>query len=258
MSHGICHLSVIPVRAENAHRSEQISQLLFGETFTIIEELNDWLRIRCACDGYEGFIQRSQSSNLSLIEFNELERNKPFLCYDLVQVLVNHQSITSILLGSRLPWFRSGACRIGTHNFNFEGSARQPDIQLFNGRTVVENAFMYLNAPYLWGGRSPFGIDCSGLSQMAFKLSGIQLKRDAWMQAENGETIHLLDETQPGDLAFFDNAEGKITHVGILTAKNRIIHASGQVRVDSIDHQGIFNTDLRKYTHNLRLIKRIS
>ncbi len=256
MSYGICPLSIIPVRAEPAHRSEQISQVLFGETFTITDQVQEWLKVRLSFDGYEGWIQQSQHHPLSLSNFNELQKGKSILSYDLVQLLINHQSITSILLGSQLPWFHSGNCRIGNNNYSFEGNARQADIAA-SGKTVVENAYMYLNAPYLWGGRGPFGIDCSGLTQMAYKLSGLPLKRDAWMQAEQGADVHLLDETQTGDLAFFDNEEGKIIHVGILTAKNKIIHSSGQVRVDSIDHHGIFNAELRKYTHNLRLIKRI-
>jgi cell wall-associated NlpC family hydrolase len=256
MSYGICPLSLIPVRIEPAHRSEQVSQLLFGETFTVIEAHADWLRIRCSLDDYEGWIQRVQSFELTLTEFTELQKQKSFLNYDLVQILINHQSITSVLLGSQLPWYRSGSCRIGNTAYTFEGNARQPD-SLVTGKTVVENAYMYLNAPYLWGGRSPFGIDCSGLTQMAYKLCGVPLKRDAWMQAEMGQTVHLLDETQPGDLAFFDNEEGRIIHVGILTAKNRIIHASGQVRIDSIDHYGIFNAEARRYTHNMRIIKRL-
>ncbi|MBL7923980.1 MAG: C40 family peptidase, partial [Bacteroidia bacterium] len=247
MNYGICSLSVIPVRAEAAHRSEQVSQLLFGETFSILEEQGEWLRVRITFDDYEGWIQKSQHAALSLTEYNELQRSRPFLSFDLVQILINHQSITSVLLGSVLPWYRSGHCRIGNINYNFEGNARQAE-NSGSGKFVVENAYMYLNAPYLWGGRSPFGIDCSGLTQMAYKLSGVSLKRDAWMQAEQGQTIHLLDETQTGDLAFFDNEEGRIIHVGILTSKNRIIHASGQVRLDSIDHHGIFNTDLKKYT----------
>lgn len=256
MSYGICPLSLIPVRLEPSHRSEQVSQLLFGETFTVLETQQEWLRIRQRFDAYEGWIQRVQSTELSLTEFNELQKQPSFLNYDLVQILVNHQSITSVLLGSELPWFRSGSCRIGNTAYTFEGNARIPD-SLITGKMVVENAYMYLNAPYLWGGRSPFGIDCSGLSQMAYKLCGVSLRRDAWMQAEMGQTIHLLDEAQPGDLAFFDNEEGKIIHVGILTAKNRIIHASGQVRIDSIDHHGIFHTEVRRYTHNLRIVKRM-
>jgi gamma-D-glutamyl-L-lysine dipeptidyl-peptidase len=114
-----------------------------------------------------------------------------------------------------------------------------------------------LNSPYLWGGKTPFGIDCSGFTQMAYKLAGIKLRRDAWQQAEQGHTINLLEETEPGDLAFFDNDEGNIVHVGIILRDHKIIHAAGKVRIDSIDHYGINNKELKKYTHKLRLIKRM-
>jgi hypothetical protein len=247
---------MLSVRAESSHRSEQVTQLLFGETYTVKEQFQDWIRICISDDDYEGWIPVSGHQEIGLTDHTELTKQKPFLCYDLVQVLVNHQSVVSILLGSNLPWYRSGHLRIGSVSYTFEGNVRQPDNQV-SSRNIVENAYMYLNAPYMWGGRGPFGIDCSGLTQMTFKLCGINLRRDAWMQAEGGQTIHLLDESQAGDLAFFDNEEGRITHVGILTSKNRIIHASGKVRIDSIDHHGIFNQELRRYTHNLRLIKRI-
>jgi len=257
MQHGICHLSIIPVRSDKSHRSEQVSQLLFGETFEVIDKSGDFLKIITSHDQYQGFIQQSQSLPLSLTDYNELQNGEQALCFDLVQLLVNKQQITSIVLGSLLPWFNSRTCRMGDQEFSFEGHSKCPDQSKATGKSIVENAYMYLNAPYLWGGRSPFGIDCSGLSQMAFRLSGINIKRDAWMQAESGENVHLLDESQEGDLAFFDNEEGRITHVGIMVSKNRIIHASGQVRIDAIDHQGIFNLDTKKYSHRLRLLKRI-
>lgn len=256
MTYGICHLSIVPVRSEPAHRSEMVSQLLFGEHFSIITTENDWLKIHCSFDEYEGWIHKSQQQEITVTDHQELQRANHFLSYDLVQILLNHQSIYSVVLGSTLPWYRSGSCRIASHNFTFEGNARQPSTAV-SGKMVIENAFMYLNAPYLWGGRSPFGIDCSGFTQMVYKLCGFKLKRDAWMQAELGQTIHLLDEAQPGDLAFFDNEEGRITHTGIIISRNRIIHASGQVRTDSLDHHGIFNNASKKYTHNLRLIKRV-
>lgn len=256
MTHGIAGLSVINVRIEPSHRSETVTQLLFGETMEILESQNDWIRIRCAYDGYEGWMLQSQQMPLSLAEFQELNRIKSHLCFDLVQIMVNQNSIYSIVLGSNLPWFWGNTCRIGNNNYVFDGNAKLPD-HSSGSQVIVENAFMYLNTPYLWGGRSPFGIDCSGFTQMVFKLSGLKLKRDAWMQSEQGDNINLLDEARPGDLAFFDNEEGRITHVGILTAKNKIIHASGKVRLDNIDHQGIYNNDTRKYTHSLRLIRRV-
>lgn len=256
MAYGICNLSIVPIRQEPAHRSEQASQLLFGETFTITDQQNEWIKILTSYDEYEGWIQRAQFLPLELTAFNELQKTPSYFCYDLVQILINHQQLFTIVLGSTLPLYRANSCRLGETDFTFEGNARLPENNISTS-IVLENAFMYLNAPYLWGGRSPFGIDCSGFTQMVFKLSGIKLKRDAWMQAEQGTPVHLLDESQPGDLAFFDNEEGKIIHVGILTAKNRIIHSSGKVRIDSIDHHGIFNQETKRYSHNLRLIKRI-
>ncbi len=256
MSYGICNLSIVPVRLEAAHRSEQVTQLLFGESFQMIDKQNDWLKIRLAYDDYEGWIHKTQQEEIGLTDYIELQKASDFLCYDLVQLLLNHQIIYSIVLGSTLPWYRAGSCRILNNSFIFDGNARHPDLSL-GSKTVVENAYMYMNAPYLWGGRSPFGIDCSGFTQMVYKLCGVKLKRDAWMQAEQGQQVHLLDESQSGDLAFFDNEEGRIIHVGILVAKNKIIHAHGKVRVDNVDHHGIFNVDTKKYTHNLRMIKRM-
>ena len=125
-------------------------------------------------------------------------------------------------------------------------------------KKLIENALMYLNAPYLWGGRSPLGIDCSGFTQMVYRLQGINLPRDAYQQAEVGTTLSFIEESDPGDLAFFDNNEGKITHVGIILEENHIIHASGKVRIDRIDQQGIFNTEIGTHTHKLRLIKSIT
>mgnify|MGYP003978580471 FL=1 len=122
---------------------------------------------------------------------------------------------------------------------------------------ITENAMMYLNSPYLWGGRTPFGIDCSGFTQMVYRLQGIDLPRDAYQQAEVGTTLSFVEESEAGDLAFFDNAEGKVIHVGIILDNNHIIHASGKVRIDRIDQQGIFNKEEGKHTHKLRLIKSI-
>ena len=116
---------------------------------------------------------------------------------------------------------------------------------------------MYLNAPYLWGGKTPFGIDCSGFTQMVYKLNGFALPRDAYQQAEIGETLSFVEEAEPGDLAFFDDDEGNIIHVGMVLEQGTIIHASGKVRIDALDHQGIYNKELKNYSHKLRLIKKI-
>jgi cell wall-associated NlpC family hydrolase len=138
--------------------------------------------------------------------------------------------------------------------YKFTGNSTQGFSQK---KFLIENALIYLNAPYLWGGRSPFGIDCSGFTQLVYRLQGIKLPRDAYQQAEVGNTLSFIEESEEGDLAFFDNTEGKIIHVGIIMKNNYIIHASGKVRIDRIDQQGIFNSSLKTHTHKLRLIKSI-
>lgn len=254
--YGITPLSIVPVRAEPSHRSEMVTQLLFGEHFEILEQQTEWVRIKIAYDNYEGWVAAQQIAELDIKDFSFLQKTGSFLSCDLVQLLMAEPNIYSIVIGSTLPFFENGWCRINERKFKFDGNAKFPD-KHSGSNLLIENAFMYLNAPYLWGGRSPFGIDCSGFTQMVYKLAGYKLLRDAYLQAEQGYIVNLLEEAQNGDLAFFDNEEGKIVHVGIIAPQQKIIHASGKVRVDSLDHHGIFNVDTKKYSHNLRMIKRI-
>src|SRR5690606_26313776 len=105
-------------------------------------------------------------------------------------------------------------------------------------------------------GRTNFGIDCSGFSQIAFKMQGVKINRDASQQAEQGTAVDLLTEAKAGDSSSEHNEEGRITQVGIMLNNNQIIHASGRVKIDMIDDQGIFSSDLKKYSHKLRFIRR--
>lgn len=232
-----------------------VSQILFGEHFEIIESSKEWCKIQLAYDQYVGWISRSQFETISLQEYNLLNNEQACVSFDLVQIMLQENSVFSIVIGSTLPHFKDHTCRLGATAYRFEGTVRCPE-KLLTTKGIIENAYMYMHSPYLWGGRSPFGIDCSGFTQMVYKLAGIKLKRDAWQQSEQGSLIHLVDESRQGDLAFFDNEAGHITHVGIILQNSQIIHASGKVRIDSIDHHGIYNSEIKKYTHNLRLIKR--
>ena len=162
-------------------------------------------------------------------------------------VSTKDKQILSIVLGSSLN-------ALDLLNHEFEGSRTQ---EKFAKENLISTALLYLNTPYLWGGKTPFGIDCSGFTQMVYKLNGYALKRDASQQVDQGEALSFIEESEPGDLAFFDNTEGEITHVGIIMKDNYIIHAHGKVRIDRLDHTGLFNMQSNTHTHDLRVIKRI-
>lgn len=249
MQYGICPLSIIPVRAEPNDRSEMVSQLIYGDSFEVLETKKSWLKIRISFDQYEGWVDAKQT--LEIKEEDWLAINQlPFYCSnDLVEFVTSadHQLIP-ICLGSNLS-----GLKLFHHVFDGESS----NAIHFNKQKVAKTAFLYLNAPYLWGGKSPFGIDCSGFTQMVYRICGFTLQRDASLQAKQGEVLSFLQESEIGDLAFFDNEEGKIIHVGIILNNNRIIHAHGKVRIDLLDHTGIFNVETKMYSHKLRVVKSI-
>jgi hypothetical protein len=250
---GICNLAIIPLRFEPNDRSEIVSQVLFGEHFEVIEQLKQWSRVKLQYDAYEGWIDSKQFQIISETNYNQLSQDAIILNSDLIEyITAPNDLLMPIPLGASLSFLNYGDVNI--NNYDFEGtkiSGMKPKSNLIN------TAFMYLNAPYLWGGKTPFGIDCSGFTQMVYKLNGYKLFRDASQQAAEGEALSFIEESEPGDLAFFDNEEGKIIHVGIIMENNYIIHASGKVRIDRLDHLGIYNAEINRHTHKLRVIKKI-
>lgn len=270
MQYDIGDLSVVPVRKEPSDKSEMVTQLLFGETFRITENKKKWLKITITQDDYVGWIDEKQFLPITDKYFHELKKSKVAYSLDLVQSATSDKRHVPILIGSTLPNFDGINFQLHKEKMIYNGQALVPENNSYNGNLILKVAMKYLNAPYLWGGRSPFGIDCSGFTQVVFKILGIFLKRDAYQQAEMGSTVNFVEETQDGDLAFFENEERKISHVGIVIKdtptekltlennKNRhIIHASGKIRIDQLDHYGIFNLNRKKYSHKLRIIKRI-
>ena len=255
MTYGICHLSIIPLRIEPSDRSEMVSQLLFGDHFKILEKLKNWVKIKIVFDGYEGWIDTKQYTKINKLDFESLNEEPIILTNELIDFIEdNDQKLLTVVLGSRLPHYLDNIFKLNEKTFSFEGKTSSI---MSSKDAIVKTAIMYLNAPYLWGGKSPFGLDCSGLTQMVYKINGYKLFRDASQQATQGEVLSFIEESEPGDLAFFDNKEGNIIHVGIILANNYIIHSSGKVRIDRLDQSGIYNAELKKHTHKLRVMKKI-
>jgi len=244
-----CNLSIVPVRANHSSKSEMVTQLIFGEIFNIIDKYEDWVLINTDYDNYDGWIDSKQM---------ELINDDKITSVDLVNTVFspiknNQNQIINAVLGSSVY-------NVAGNNFTFNDNLFtiiNKDLFANSKTDIIDIAKKYLNSPYLWGGKTPFGIDCSGFTQMVFKFINVKLPRDAHQQAVIGNTIDLLSEAKTGDLAFFENKEGKIVHVGIVIDNNKIIHSSGRVKVDSLDHEGIFSGDLNKYSHKLKMIKRI-
>jgi len=258
----VCRVAISPLRAAASDKAEITTQLLFGDAVEVLEMAEPWWRIRNAYDGYEGWMDFKQLADITAEQYHHYQDYS-----NLVPAVVNN-TITAadgssyyLAASSTLPGYIDGYCELGEHKFKvaFDPhhlSLNAESSSLSTAEKIIRLAMFFLNAPYLWGGRTLFGIDCSGFSQAVFKLVGIAIKRDAAQQAEQGETVNFLPEVQTGDLAFFDNADGRIIHVGIMLNSNEIIHASGRVRIDPIDDQGIYNNELGRYSHRLRIIKR--
>ncbi|HDZ03775.1 hypothetical protein LCGC14_0126950 [marine sediment metagenome] len=249
MQYGICQLSIIPVRSATEEVSELVTQLLFGEHYKILESRKNWSRIKTISDKCEGWIMNSQLTFIPENEFDLIQENKErkFVTELISYVEDTNEIATPILIGSSIPDIPSLAV-------NFEGSilnSVQPKDKL------IKTALLYLNAPELKGGKSPFGIDSAGFTQMVYRINGYDILRTAENQSTQGTALSFVEESEAGDLAFFDNANGFIDHVGIIMENNYVIHVNGKVRIDRIDHTGIFNNDLRTYTHQLRVIKKV-
>jgi len=250
---GFCNLSIVPCRREPSDKSEMTTQLLFGEHFEILEEHKSWVYVNSAIDGYKSWIDRKQYLPISKETFTQLSKEAYSRTSDMVGIITETTGDISfpITIGSII---QGKEFAIENKKYSYQGSINSPGVKPKRSK-IVEDSFTYMNTPYLWGGRTPFGIDCSGFVQMIYSLNGIKLPRDASEQVEQGESLDFPEEAKPGDVAFFDNEDGAIVHVGIVLPDMQIIHSSGKVHIDRLDHLGIFSEERKIYTHNLRILK---
>jgi len=251
----ICPLSLVPVRKEPSDRSEMTTQLIFGDLVELVTAQGNWQEIRILDDGYTGWVDKKQLEILTDEEALLLNSSPFVLSTEAIHTATcSKGGYLNLVAGSRLPYYQEKEFTISNCLFLFAGKVCIPSRP--TSSNIVSCAMSYLHAPYLWGGKSPLGIDCSGFTQMVYKLNGISLPRDAWQQALIGEPVATNEPTRTGDLAFFVNDQQKVVHVGLLLDDQRIIHASGKVRIDTLDHQGILNVDTNQYSHQLFSIRR--
>lgn len=254
MSYAVCCVPVAPVRVNGNHKSEMISQFIFGECCIItFVEKDGWIKVVSKLDAYTGWCQQQHFQEIDEEHYNFKEEH---LTANWVNEIDYNGHIMQVPLGSSLAAMQNGTAFWRKNVVHFSGKICNPAEEKITTKLVKQIAFMFLNTTYLWGGRSVFGVDCSGFTQLVFKFFGIALLRDAHQQITQGETVSFLQEARCGDLAFFDNEDGEIIHVGILLNQFEIIHASVKVRIDKIDNQGIINADNNSRTQKLRLIKR--
>lgn len=253
MKYACVAVPAAPVRRKAGHREEMVNQLLFGEAVLVLKEKGPlWRKIRSLHDGYEGWMTRTL---LEAVTAAAAEVPATITVSGLLQPISMDGKSMFLPAGASLPRFSGNRGMLGDKAFEYNGPFIEQGKREPSAAWVTELATGWLNAPYLWGGRTPLGTDCSGFTQVIFKQMGIALPRDAWQQAQEGKPVKKFSQALPGDLAFFDNKED-IVHVGIMLEGQQLIHASGRVRIDPINKKGISSRDTGSPNTRLRAIRR--
>ena len=247
MHYAICTLATVAMRKQPDLVSEMVSQLLFGEHYLVLEEQPLFQKVRSAHDGYEGWITTRQGEAISKEAFQSLSDNPPPILRDLVAPAQLDDRQLHLVRGSHMP------AEINGKQLTCAGKISTGEEPNLEADQLEHLAIDYLHTPYLWGGRSPFGIDCSGFTQMIFKFFNHSLPRDSREQVKVGRPVFRLSDARPGDLAFFFE---KTAHVGLITSEG-ILHASSSVRHDALDENGICDRTSGEYSHELTCIRRI-
>ena len=241
--------SIVPVRAEASEESEQLTQLIFGETCTILEEKPRWKRVKSDLDGQTGWVDFKMITAMSPAEYRNYaprwQKTTARVCFPVAfAVSGNNGQTIPLSMGTRLPDYRDGQFSVLGVPFRIQPDMVTPEALEMNAENLMRVTRFMLNVPYLWGGKNALGMDCSGFTQIVHSLFGHNLLRNAREQITQGRKISSLRSVKPGDLAFFDHEDGRITHVGLLLDSQRIMHCSGRIKIERIDQSGIWSVEL--------------
>ncbi|HHW58855.1 MAG: C40 family peptidase [Bacteroidales bacterium] len=245
--------SIIPMYRDPDYQSELINEILFGELIELNGSYGDWTKVKCLFYDYEGWI--------CSYAFDILNEDDDISKYKTIT------SITALIeIKDQIMCVSKGARIYDFMKINIvDGKFRENNTKISVGN-IIEDAQSLLFSPYRWGGKTPFGVDCSGFVQLVFYVNNIILPRDAKEQSKIGEARIFAHDAYPGDLAFFGNIvydeENQreiinINHVGIVLNNSTIIHAFKSVHIDMFDHYGIYSENLKKYTHQLMFTKKV-
>ena len=249
-------LATAAVRARPRLDAALTSQLLFGEPVLLLQNLGEYQRVRCPEDGFEGFVRTDQLLAVPEDVF-VAQLSRPAFNLDLFSMLRGPQQGVPITFGARLADFDGLRLQHGGQYFEYSGQAALTDDITASADTLLRLAYKWLYVPGMHGGRTPMGVDPVAFVQLVYRILNLRLPRRADAMVERGELVDFVVQAQVGDVAFFDNAKRKIEHVGLLLPDSKILHVGDRVRVDALDHYGIFNYDLGRYTHRLRVVKRV-
>lgn len=254
MEYAICFLPNIPLRRTPEDGGEMMTELLFGDACEVFEYTGTWAKIKNKADDYEGWLTAKMLTFISKEEYDAYDPTVlPVISTYYAEAFNDKGEHLLLTGGSVLPdYHQDGSFRVKDERYRVEPSK----VELPVGETVLQTAYKFLHCPYLWGGKNALGIDCSGLTQVVMRIHGKQILRDARQQVAHGDLVPFIQDALPGDIAFFDHDDGRISHVGIVAEDGHIIHASGSVHIDKLDGEGIFSEEKGVYTHKLRLIKR--
>lgn len=254
MEYAVISAPAAPVRRKPDHRREMINQLLFGELVQVLKNRNNqWYKIRSLHDGYEGWLT---GTLLTAVDKKATRLPRQFLTAGLLEPVRVGERVLQVPAGSSLPGWKNGSGMLGKEEIHFSGEVIDSGKPSQDTAELTRLALPWLHAPYLWGGRTPLGVDCSGFTQVIFRQLGIALPRDAWQQAGEGKRVKKFSEAKAGDLLFFHKKK-RIVHVGIHLGDGRMIHASGRVRIDLVDQHGVTDPQTGKRMFSLRTIRRV-
>jgi hypothetical protein len=253
---GVCRLSVVPIWSE-PREGHQFSQILFGEVYEVITRSKDRKRIqiKTSFDDVQGWIDAAHHVMITSEYFEQATHSDFKITTDIVSTILYKKTTVPIVMGSIVPISTSELFKLD-QQFAFNGEAKPISLKR-DGEFVKTIAQRYLNAPEIAGGKNPFGICPHGFIQIVYKISGYALPWSLEQQAMVGKRTETLTQVPAGEIAYFKDQSGKLIHAGIVLDDHRIIHASGQVRIDILDEKGILQADTKIYSHTLDSIRSI-